>query len=68
MEGLVAPSVSRALALSQRFGNKRRLTSPRITYTKKCFICDYRPACAGIYIEYLLNFGDSEIKPVKIGR
>lgn len=37
-------------------------------YTKKCFVCDYRPACAGIDIEYLLNFGDSEINPVKIER
>ncbi|MBU0581477.1 MAG: hypothetical protein KKA19_09910, partial [Candidatus Margulisbacteria bacterium] len=36
-------------------------------YTKRCLICDYLPACSGIYIEYLLNFGEDEIKPVKIG-
>lgn len=37
-------------------------------YTHKCFMCDYHPVCSGIYIEYLLNYGDSEIKPVKIRR
>lgn len=35
-------------------------------YTKKCIECDYRITCAGIYPEYLVNYGDYEFIPVKI--
>lgn len=36
------------------------------TYTKKCFQCDYKPICKGIYTEYLMNYKDYEFYPVKI--
>ncbi len=35
-------------------------------YTKRCILCDYRTVCAGVYEEYLANYGDYELQPVKI--
>lgn len=35
-------------------------------YTKKCLQCDYLSVCAGVYVEYLANYGDYDFEPVEI--